>query len=97
MFIITLNLTGDKAKAAEFMADHNAWIAQGFDDGVFVVVGSLTPQSGGAIIALGGDREAIMGRVAADPFVREGIATPHIQQVVPARVDTRLAFLKEAQ
>ncbi len=96
MFIITLNLTEKKSNAKEFMAAHNEWIAQGFEDGVFLVVGSLKPQAGGAIIAIANDRNQVAERVAADPFVREGIAIPHIQEVVPARTDARLSFLQDA-
>ncbi|WP_415401293.1 YciI family protein [Tateyamaria sp. SN3-11] len=96
MYIITLTLTALKSKAPDFMAAHNDWIAQGFDDGVFLLVGSLKPQGGGAILALGTDMALLEHRVAQDPFVREGIATPHIQQVAPGRVDARLAFLKDS-
>lgn len=94
MYIITLSLTEKKNKAAEYMAAHNEWIANGFDDGAFLLVGSLKPQSGGAILAVASSRDQLEERVAADPFVAEGIATPHIQEVAPARTDTRLAFLK---
>lgn len=96
MYIITLNLTDRKSQAADHMAAHNEWIARGFEDGVFLVVGSLKPQGGGAIIALADNRSEIESRLAADPFVREGIAEPHIQEVDPARTDARLSFLKEA-
>ncbi|WP_108812133.1 YciI family protein [Sphingorhabdus sp. Alg231-15] len=96
MFIITLNLTEKKSSAKEFMAAHNDWIAQGFEEGVFLVVGSLKPQAGGAIIAIANDRDQLAARVAADPFVREGIVVPHIQEVAPARTDARLSFLQDA-
>lgn len=93
MFIITLSLTGLKSKAPDFMAAHNAWIARGFEDGVFLLVGGLKPQGGGAILASGTDKTSIEGRVSEDPFVAEGIATAHIQEVAPARTDPRLSFL----
>lgn len=96
MYIITLNLTEKKSKAAEYMAAHNEWIAKGFDDGAFLVVGSLKPQGGGAILAVANNRAQLEERLAADPFVAEGIATPHIQEVAPGRTDARLAFLKGA-
>lgn len=95
MFIITLTLTEKKSLAGDFMADHNAWIAKGFADGAFVLVGGLKPQGGGAIIAVADSREQVAARVAEDPFVREGIAAAEIQEVGPARTDTRLSFLME--
>jgi hypothetical protein len=35
-------------------------------------------------------------RIAADPFVQEGIAIPEIQEIAPARTDERLSFLTAA-
>lgn len=95
MYIITLTLTDQKSKASDYMADHNAWIARGFDDGVFLLVGSLKPQGGGAIFATVIDLASLEQRVAEDPFVREGIATPHIQELSPWRTDSQLAFLTD--
>lgn len=96
MFIITLILTEKKSQAKDFMAAHNEWISKGFDDGLFLLVGSLKPQAGGSILAVAESRELIETRIAEDPFVREGIAKAHIQQVSPARTDARLSFLQES-
>jgi uncharacterized protein YciI len=93
LFIITLTLTEQKTKAPEYMAAHNAWIAKGFEEGVFLMVGSLKPQGGGAILASDADLASIQSRVADDPFVSQGIAIPHIQEVAPGRTDPRLSFL----
>ncbi len=82
--------------AADYMAAHNDWIARGFDDGVFLIVGSLKPDGGGAIIAHGGDRKQIEERIAADPFVRENIVSAEIQEFTPMRADARLSFLLDA-
>ncbi len=96
MFIITLTLTELAPQAKAHMDAHNVWIAQGFDDGVFVLVGSLAPQGGGAILARGDDMQAITARVHDDPFVANGFAKAHIQQVTPARADASLAILTGA-
>lgn len=94
MYLITLSLTDQTSKAPAFMAAHNAWIAKGFEDGVFALVGGMKPQGGGAILAYNTDLGALEARLAEDPFVIEGIVTPHIQEVAPARTDARLDFLK---
>lgn len=93
MFIITLRFA-DKTKAPQFMDGHNAWIRQGFDDGVFLLVGSLQPSMGGAIIAHNASAEEIETRVYDDPFVAEGVVSAEILAVTPGRTDDRLAFLK---
>ncbi|WP_299592804.1 hypothetical protein [uncultured Tateyamaria sp.] len=63
MYIITLTLGDQKSKAPDFMAGHNDWIARGFDDGVFLLVGSLKPQGGGAILANGTDLASLEQRL----------------------------------
>ena len=93
MYLILLTFGANKAKAPDHMAGHNAWIAKGMSDGVFLLVGSLQPQAGGAILAHGEDRDAIAARVAADPFVAEGVVTPTIHEITPGKADPRLAFL----
>ncbi len=75
MFIILLKFSANKAAAKDVMAGHNQWIAEGFADGVFQCVGSLTPEGGGAILAIGESREEIEKRVKADPFVINDVVT----------------------
>jgi uncharacterized protein YciI len=93
MFVITLRFV-DKAKAPQFMDGHNAWIKSGFDDGVFLLVGGLQPNAGGAILAHNTSPEEIEARVQDDPFVAEGVVKAEILAITPGRTDERLAFLK---
>jgi hypothetical protein len=51
MFVVVLRFSNNKSHAGRFMQDHNAWIKRGLDDGVFVLVGSLQPNAGGAVVA----------------------------------------------
>lgn len=94
MFVMFLKFT-DKSKAAASMEAHKQWIAKGFEDGVFLTVGTLEPAAGGAILASGLDREALDKRLAEDPFVAEGVVSPEIFEISPARTDPRLDFLKD--
>jgi uncharacterized protein YciI len=94
MFITLLKFARNRAAAPEFMAAHNEWIAKGFADGVFLCVGSLTPAAGGAIIAHGESRDDHEARVAADPFVVQGVVTAEIHEVDPKRTTEALGFLK---
>lgn len=75
------------------MAGHNEWIQQGMSDGVFLVVGSLEPRQGGAILAHVENRADIEARVAKDPFVKEGVVVAEIVEFIPNKVDPRLGFL----
>ena len=93
MFVITLRFA-DKSRARAFMDGHNAWLRQGFEDGIFLAAGSLQPTGGGAILAHQADRPAIEARVQDDPFVREGVVHAEILEFSPGRTDARLDFLK---
>jgi uncharacterized protein YciI len=94
MFITLLKFAGNRAAAPEFMAAHNEWIAQGFADGVFLCVGSLVPATGGAILAHGESRQDHEARVAADPFVVQGIVAAEIHEIDPKRTIEALDFLR---
>jgi uncharacterized protein YciI len=93
MFVILLKFTDKKKAAADFMEAHNQWIASGFNDGVFLMVGSIKSGTGGAIIAQGLSDEGIEARVNQDPFVIEGIVKPEIMGIDPKKVDDRLGFI----
>lgn len=94
MFVTFLKFAENRAAAPEFMAAHNAWIAQGFSEGAFLCVGSLTPAQGGAILSQGEDRAALEARLAADPFVVQGIVRAEIHEIDVKATAPELAFLK---
>jgi len=94
MFVVTLKFAANKAAAPRLMEGHNAWIRQGFEDGVFLLTGSMQPALGGAVLAHGISRTEIEARVAADPFVAEQVVSAEILEIAPGRLDERLAFLK---
>ena len=96
MFVTFLKFAQSRAAAPTFMAAHNAWIAQGFADGVFLCVGSLQPADGGMILAHGEARGDYDSRIAADPFVMEGVVTAETHEIDPRRTIPAMEFLKTA-
>ncbi len=93
MFVVCLRFSENKASAPALMDGHRAWIEKGVADGVFLLVGSLQPSAGGAIIAHGLSRDEIESRVADDPFVAEKVVEAEVLEVTPNRADSRLDFL----
>jgi len=100
MFMVLLKFAANKAAAGRLVEGHKAWLQRGFDDGVFLVTGSLRPAAeadgGGGIVAHNTSREALQQRLNEDPFVAEGVVTPEIYDVDASRADTRLGFLLES-
>lgn len=93
MFVVTLKFSDNKARAGDLMEAHKAWIKSGFDQGVFLMVGSLQPNRGGGIIAHNTTLEALENFVSKDPFVAENVVRAEILEITPARLDERLEFL----
>lgn len=93
MHVVLLRFAADKSEAPEHMAGHRAWIQQGVDDGVFLLVGGIQPGQGGAVLAHDTTREDLEARVASDPFVVHGVVSAEIIEIAPNLTDPRLAFL----
>ncbi|MDI1347323.1 MAG: hypothetical protein PSV22_25030 [Pseudolabrys sp.] len=93
MFIVTLKFSDSKGQAGQFMDGHKQWIKRGFDDGVFLLVGSLQPNLGGGIVAHNTTLADLQARVNDDPFVAQNIVSADIFEIAPARTDERLSFL----
>lgn len=93
MFVVLLRFAGNKGRAAQFMEGHKDWIKRGFDDGVFLMAGSLQPDAGGAILAHNASPSDLLARVNDDPFVAEDVVSAEILEITPSRADERLKFL----
>lgn len=93
MHIVLLKFAEHKDQAPQHMDGHNAWLRRGFDDGVFVLAGTLQPRQGGAIVAHGCTQDELRARVAEDPFVAAGVVQAEYMEITAARADERLGFL----
>jgi uncharacterized protein YciI len=93
MFIVLLKFSANKGHAGQFMEGHKEWLKRGFDDGIFLLAGSLQPNSGGGIVAHNTSLPDLQSRVNDDPFVAERVVSAEILEIAPSRTDQRLAFL----
>ncbi|MFG1347636.1 YciI family protein [Xanthobacter autotrophicus DSM 431] len=93
MYVVLLKFSEKRAEAGRLMDGHRAWLQKGFEEGVFLMAGSLQPKAGGAILAHGTSPEALRRRVEEDPLVAEDVVRAEILEIDPSRTDPRLAFL----
>jgi uncharacterized protein YciI len=91
--IVLLRFSTNKDQASQFMDGHKAWLKRGFDDGVFLLAGSLEPGLGGGILTHLESSAALQGRVNDDPFVAKGVVKAEIYELDPGKADQRLQFL----
>ena len=93
MFIVLLKFSANKGQASQFMEGHKEWIKRGFDDGVFLLAGSLQPNLGGGILAHNTSLPDLQCRVNDDPFVVENVVSAEILELTPSKADERLTFM----
>jgi uncharacterized protein YciI len=93
MFIVLLKFSSNKGRAGQFVEGHKEWIKRGFDDGVFLLVGSLQPNLGGGIVAHNTSLPDLQSRVNDDPFVAENVVRAEILEIAPSKTDERLKFM----
>ena len=93
MFIVLLEFSSNRGQARQFLEGHRQWLQRGFDDGVFLLAGSLEPQLGGAIVAHDSSRADLQSRIDADPFIAENVVSARVIELMPSQADTRLEFL----
>ncbi|WP_262489021.1 YciI family protein [Halomonas sp. ANAO-440] len=93
MHLVFLRFSDNKSEAGRFMEGHKQWLERGFDEGVFLISGSIQPKQGGAILAHNVSLDELQQRVNEDPFVAEDIVSAEIIEVAPNKTDERLAFL----
>jgi uncharacterized protein YciI len=96
MFIVLLKFSDNKSQARQFMGDHNAWVKRGFDEGIFLLSGSLQPNLGGGILAHNTSLADLQNRVDTDPFVAQNIVSSEIIEITPAKAADPLGFLLDA-
>ena len=94
MYIVLLKFSDNKTQAGQFMEGHKEWIKRGFDDGVFLLVGSLQSNSGGGIVAHNTSLSDLQSRVSDDPFVAGKVVRAEILEITPSRTDERLNFIR---
>ncbi len=93
MFIVFLKFAANKAQAGAFMQGHKEWLQQGFDEGVFLLAGSLQPNLGGGILVHNTDLDDLQQRLNNDPFVAEKVVEADIVEMTASKSDPRLEFL----
>lgn len=94
-FVILLRFTDRRHLAPNALSSHNDWLRQGFDDGIFLLAGSLPDKAGGLLVAACTTSEALRQRIDGDPFVVQGIVAAEIIPFRPHRAASGLEFLIE--
>ncbi|MEC7963466.1 MAG: YciI family protein [Pseudomonadota bacterium] len=82
LFVIDIEYTVEMEAVAPHLDAHMAFVAKGYEDGLFLASGAKVPRTGGVIIAQGASRSAVEALVADDPFSKAGIVQVTITEFV---------------
>jgi uncharacterized protein YciI len=95
MFLINSVYVKDQALAEPHQHSHVAWASKYIAAGVFLLAGPKRDQSGGLILARGVDRTGLLGILAEDSYLSEGIVAYDVTDFTPVLTRQELAMLKE--
>lgn len=93
MYIVFLRFSHNRAQAGQWMAEHNKWLAEGFESGGFIIAGSLENSQGGVLITRDMDQSALLEKVRQDPFVVHAVVAAEIHGFKPSRLAEGLGSL----
>lgn len=94
MFILDLTYTAPLSLVESHIEPHMAWVAKGYEDGIFLASGRKQPRTGGMIFATG-SRADLEALVSSDPFVTAGVAHYEITEMILSRTAAGLDRLKD--
>ena len=93
MFILSLRYIAPLSEVDAHIEPHMAWVARGYDEGIFLASGRKEPRTGGVILAVG-ERNQLEALVATDPFVLAGVAEYEVTEIVISRTAAGLDALR---
>ena len=93
MFIIDVDYEASLEKIDAHLAEHRDFLESYYQKGLLLASGPKNPRTGGVIIALGSNREAVEAMITQDPFFRQNLARYTIKEFFPVKHRTEIAHL----
>lgn len=78
-------------RIAEAVADHRAYLDEGYRSGMLLASGPRVPKDGGVLIAKAADAAALEKFFASDPFKAKGLAVYRFIEFEPVKRHPDLA------
>ncbi|MBA3662214.1 MAG: GTP cyclohydrolase [Gammaproteobacteria bacterium] len=91
MFIVTLTYKQPLEIVDQHLAEHRAYLEEGYRYNFFVTSGPKKPRNGAIIISNLKDREQLEGILKEDPFNVNGVTEYDIVEFTPTKYHTNFA------
>lgn len=95
LFVVVLRYVVGADKVQQTRQSHLEFVQKGYESGVFLLSGPLSPKTGGVILAQSSDRSTLLSVLADDPFALNGIAEFSVYEFKPSRYHSDLSFFKQ--
>lgn len=85
MFLIMINYKQPIEIVDQYVAEHRAYLEQGYKNNCYIVSGPRNPRTGGIIISQLKDRAQVEGLIKQDPFYINDVADFEIIEFMPVK------------
>ena len=92
MLLVLLRFSDNKGRASQLIEGQKEWIKRGFDDGAFLLAGSLQPNWAVGLWRIIPLCQIFKNRVNEDPFVAENVVSAEILEITPSRTHDGQSF-----
>ena len=93
MFLIELTYLVPWEEVQLHVVDHREFLGRYYAAGTLLVSGPKTTKTGGVILSLQKEREAVDALIAEDPFYQRGVATYQVTEFNAVRSHPEIAGL----
>ena len=90
-FLIELTYTAPLSAIDAALGEHRQFLQGGYDRGLLLMSGPMTPRTGGVIIARGESQEIVEAFFRDDPFHVRGLASYRIVEFNPVKHQPQIA------
>ncbi|HLP14646.1 MAG TPA: YciI family protein [Bacteroidota bacterium] len=84
-YLVEITYTAPLARIEELLPEHRAYLQLGYDRGLLLCSGPMTPRTGGIVIARAESAEAIAEYFSRDPYALHQAATHRIVEFTPVK------------
>lgn len=85
MFIVMLTYQAPLTEIDKYLRDHREFLDYYYKQGLFLASGPLKPRTGGIIIALTEDKQALEAILQQDPFYLAELSTYQLYEFTPVK------------
>lgn len=93
MFIVDIEFTTSLEIVNQYVMEHRAWLDEKYKEGLLLCSGPKEPRTGGVIVALCTNKNAVDNLIKEDPYYNNKIANYKITEFLPNKYHSQIKEL----